>query len=136
MTKSTFFSFLPIIFITLFLISILFYLLLVAFPNPEEYSFTVLFERALSSHKVAKKTPVPTPTPNSKGQSPSNATTKYINTLYISFVTAVLFAIATISTLIFSWRNDRRNKIETGLRIEKLELEIIELKTRNGTPQD
>ena len=59
----------------------------------------------------------------------------------------IILAIGTISTLIISWRTERRNKIDTELRIEKseleiekLKLEITELKTKKprkkSAPQD
>lgn len=56
--------------------------------------------------------------------------------LTISFLTLIVVAVGTISTLILGWRNEIRNKRETQLRIEKLELEIAELKNnQESIPQ-
>ena len=48
----------------------------------------------------------------------------------ISLLTLIILTVSTISAIILGWRNENRNKIETQLRIEKLELEIAELKDK------
>ena len=48
----------------------------------------------------------------------------------IVVLTMIFTGIGTISNLILGWRNDIRNKQETTLKIEKLELEIAELKSQ------
>lgn len=47
----------------------------------------------------------------------------------VAFSAMIVTAIGTLSTLIIAWRNERRSKIETDLRIQKLELEIANLKS-------
>ncbi len=53
---------------------------------------------------------------------------EYIPT--IALFTMIFTGIGTFSTLILGWRNEIRNTTETKLKIEKLELEIAELKSK------
>lgn len=53
--------------------------------------------------------------------------------LTISFLTLIVVAIGTVSTLILSWRNEIRNKKETELRMKKLEFEIADLEKKLET---
>jgi hypothetical protein len=48
--------------------------------------------------------------------------------IIIAFFTMIFSGIAAFSNLILGWRNDVRNNTETKLKIEKLELEIAELR--------
>jgi len=50
----------------------------------------------------------------------------------IALLTMIFSGIGTISTAILGWRNEIRNNTETKLKIEKLELEIKELKAKEA----
>jgi cytochrome c biogenesis factor len=50
--------------------------------------------------------------------------------LNVSTFTLVFTALGTVSTLILGWRNEKRIIKETKLKIEKLELELTELKSK------
>jgi hypothetical protein len=60
--------------------------------------------------------------------------------MFIALVSMIITAIGTCSTLILGWRNEKRAVSETKLKIEKLELEIAELKLKkaiqDSAPQD
>jgi hypothetical protein len=49
----------------------------------------------------------------------------------VSFFTMIFTGIGTFSTLILGWRNERRTNIETDLKLEKLALEVAELKSKD-----
>lgn len=52
-----------------------------------------------------------------------------ISTKGIAFGMMVIVGVGTLSTILLTWRNDKRNRNETELRIKKLELEIANLKS-------
>lgn len=53
--------------------------------------------------------------------------------IWIPAFTAIISAIATISTVILAWRNDRRDARERELKIAKLEQELKEAREQSAT---
>jgi hypothetical protein len=52
-------------------------------------------------------------------------------TLLVSTFTAVIALVGTASTIILGWRADQRQSAEFKLKIEQLELELIEARQKN-----
>jgi hypothetical protein len=55
-------------------------------------------------------------------------------TLSISFLTLLVTVIATSSSILLGWRADRRQSVEYKLKIEQLELQLVEARKKAIEP--
>ncbi|HEX8399884.1 MAG TPA: hypothetical protein VF644_20810 [Pyrinomonadaceae bacterium] len=118
MKKYDSFNILPIVLFTLFAISVFFYL---SESNAIEYNYL----HKSNSNRQNQTTPTP------KNSEPS-VDSPTISPRDIAFISMIILGIGTLSTIILAWMNQRKVAIEARLRIEKLELEIEQLKTNKS----
>jgi hypothetical protein len=107
----------------LYILSIVFFALFVA--SVIFYSYVISIE---DNYLKLRETMIVKTSPTPKKTKPSDIFT--ISTVNIAFASMIILGVGTFSTLILTWGSYRKNAIETKLRIEKLELEIAELKLK------